>query len=264
MKRGKQLGNVRLKLEWAKQHAYRVKTDIQGWADVQSKNLTAVEIGKEYDDRKGCYVFRVTKFEPLPIQWSLVIGDALYNYRAALEYLAWHLVRAGTDPKPRSPKSVQFPIVATPEDFGNSTKNRLPGVKPAHLAVVERHQPYHAAEQPSHHPLSVLVELSNTDKHYELQGAFIRHFGEFRINFVSASDFNFERLEPPEQLRDYFYLGAELALAYGRITGPNPDVRVNFEGSSSICLQNGMWVGDALDKIAEMITEIVNEIEPLL
>jgi len=110
----------------------------------------------------------------------------------------------------------------------------------------------------------VLVELSNTDKHYELQGAFIRHFGQFKITFVSASDFNFERLEPPNPIRDYFYLGAELALAYGRITGPKPDVRVDFEGSSSICLQNGMWVGDALDKIGATIAEIVGEIEPLL
>jgi hypothetical protein len=258
------VANVRLKLDWAKQHADTVKADIQRWTDVQSKNFTAVTIGKELDDQTGCFVFKVTKFDPLPIRWSLMVGDALYNFRAALEYLAWHLVRAGTEPQPRYPRSVQFPISANQEEFAKSIKTRLPGVKPTHLTIVESHQPYHAAQQASPHPLSVLVELSNTDKHYELQGAFIRHFGEFNITFVSASDFNFERLELPDSFRDYFCLGAELAVAYGRITGPKPDVRIAFKASSSICLQNGVWVGDALDKIGATIAEIVGEIEPLL
>jgi hypothetical protein len=139
----KRADNVRLKLEWAKRHADTVKADIQRWADLPRKDLTAVTIGKKFDDQKGCFVFKVMQFEPLPIRWSLVVGDALYNFRAALEYLAWHLVRAGTEPKPRYPKSVQFPISANGEDFAKSIKTRLPGVKPAHLTIVERYQPYH-------------------------------------------------------------------------------------------------------------------------
>jgi hypothetical protein len=263
MEAAKQLTNVRLKLERAKQHAYTVKTDIQLWADEQSKNFTAATIGKEYDDQEGCFVYRVTQFEPLPILWSLTIGDALYNYRAALEYLAWHLVRAGIEPKPKNPKSVQFPISLNQVDFTKSIKSRLPGVKLDHLGVVDKYQPYHAQES-SAHPLSVLVELSNSDKHYELQGAFIRHFGEGKIEFLGATDFDFERIELSKSFRDYFYPGAELALAYGRITGPTPDARVAFHFSSSICLQNGMWVADALDKIEATIAAMVNELEPLL
>ena len=259
----KQLGNVRLKLEWAKQHAYIVKTEIDHWANEQGKKFTAARIGREYDHQKGCFIYRVTHFEPLPIRWSLVIGDALYNYRAALEYLAWHLVRAGAEPKPKNPKSVQFPITVSQFDFVKTVKTRLPGVKPEHLAVVEKYQPYNTQEV-SLYPFAVLVDLSNSDKHYELQGAFIRHFGEAEIKFVGASDFDFERLELPNSFKDYLYLGAELALAYGRITGPTPEARVAFHFSSSICLQNGMWVGDALGKIEATIAEMVSEVERLL
>ena len=259
----KQLVNVRVKSAWAKHHAEIVKTDIQRWVDEQSKNFTAVTIGKEYDDQKGCFVFKVTQFNPLPIQWSLVIGDALHNYRAAFDYLAWHLVRAGSEPKPKNLRNVQFPISANSADFANAIKTRLPGVKPDHLVIVEKHQPYHAQEVLLH-PLSVLVELSNHDKHHELQGAFIRHFGKGEISFVGATDFDYERIEIPDSFKDYFYLGAELALVYGRITGPAPNARLSFHFSSSICLQNGIWVVDALDKIGETIGEIVNEVEPLL
>lgn len=150
------------------------------------------------------------------------------------------------------------------EHFDKSVVIRLPGLIPAHRAIVERHQPYHAGAQASLHPFAALVELTNSDKHHELQGAFIRHFGQFTATFVNASDFDFERLTPPDQIRDYFYPGAELAFAYGRITGPNPNVQVAFHGSSSICLQNGLWVGDTLDKIGATIAEILGEIEPLI
>src|SRR5580765_3459984 len=116
----KRADNVRLKLGRAKQHAETVKADIDQWTDSQSKQLTAVTIGKEFDVEKGCFVIKVTEFEGLPARWSLVAGDALYNFRAALEYLAWHLIRAGTEPKPKNPKAVQFPIYTDPKDFNKS------------------------------------------------------------------------------------------------------------------------------------------------
>ena len=168
--------------------------------DRQSKDLTAGKFGQAFNDEKGCMVFKVTEFEGLPARWSLVAGDALYNFRAALEYLAWHLVRAGMEPQPKNPRAVQFPIFTDKEVFDKSIKTRLPGVKPAHLEIVEKYQPYIGGQKTSPHPLSVLVELSNTDNTTKSKVP-LSGITRVDLTFIGASDFEYEqRLEYPDPI----------------------------------------------------------------
>ena len=61
-----------------------------------------------------------------------------------------------------------------------------------------------------------------------------------------------------------FYTGAEIATAYGRVIGPNPQVKMNLQGSVAIAINPGLWLWDALDKIGATIAELVSEVEPLL
>jgi hypothetical protein len=113
--------------------------------------------------------------------------------------------------------------------------------------------------------LSVLADLSNNDKHRELQVTLPQNY-RLRVDFVSASDFLFERVEPPAAFPTggAFQPGTEVAYVYGRPTGPKPDVTVAFHASLAVAFQNGLWVWDTFDQIGAAVAQILSEIEPLL
>jgi len=78
----------------------------------------------------------------------LLLGDVVSDFRACLNYLAWDVVRVGTEPKPRDRGRVKFPIVTTNRDRFDAAANIcLPGVRAEHVAIIERHQPYHVARE---------------------------------------------------------------------------------------------------------------------
>jgi len=153
----------------------------------------------------------------------------------------------------------------------------LPGVRAEHVAIVERHQPYHVAPQvvlvlgpaappiagPQCHPLAILQTLSNNDKHHNPQRTFPQNIGKLSFS-IDCVDFVSERLEPANPFPAVFYRGAEIATAYGRVTGPNPQVKVTLKGSTAIAIEPGLWLLDALDKIGATVAKLIDEIEPIL
>lgn len=91
---------------------------------------------------------------------GIVVGEICYNLRSALDYLVYELafsdsgcVQDGT----------QFPIDDTPKKFAGNIPTRLKGLSAAHVAAIERLQPYNGCNWPK-----VLRTLSNPDKHREL------------------------------------------------------------------------------------------------
>lgn len=96
-----------------------------------------------------------------PPEVALAFGDAIQNFRAALDYMTRVLVEVhGLNPIDKGPGSTQFPIHGRePRAFAIN-----PGVSDAALTIIEGCQPYHA-EQPENHPLSRLQQISNRDKH---------------------------------------------------------------------------------------------------
>src|SRR5438552_1269791 len=239
--------DVRLKLEWAKRHTDALKADIQRWCDAQRERLTAWTLTPKIDVNRQCVVISLGSVE-LPANWMLMIGDVVYNFRACLNYLASDLVRVGRKPKPLRPRNVEFPIYADRDEFHRGVKIRLPGVLTKHRAVVKRYQPYRvpshtslvpgpaAISGPASHPLAVLQTLSNNDKHHNPQYTFPQNYGQLTFG-IEGIDFVSERLEPADPFPAVFYTGAEVATSYGRVTGPNPGVKMNLQGSVAIAIQ---------------------------
>src|SRR5262245_24739618 len=64
----------------------------------------------------------------LPGSYSARFGDAIHNYRCALDHIAWQLVRHGKTPKPPQENRVQFPIYREETAFRRRQGERLPGV----------------------------------------------------------------------------------------------------------------------------------------
>src|SRR5881394_179766 len=106
---------------------------------------------------------------PLPECIYLSAGDAVHNIRAALDYLAWQLVRS-SDQIPG--KRTEFPILRNQPK--NRDRNGVPIMMDPHpngraAALLDSKwlQPYHARE-PEKHPLFVLYDLDRIDKHRHL------------------------------------------------------------------------------------------------
>jgi hypothetical protein len=98
----------------------------------------------------------------LPPVASATFGDFVQNLRAALDYMAWDLVR--DDSRERQPRTVQFPLLLKDDDLDKSFASLAKRYDPRVLAIMRKVQPC-LSSQPTFHPLGVLSLLSNRDKH---------------------------------------------------------------------------------------------------
>lgn len=97
-----------------------------------------------------------------PLDLALRVGEVVHQIRSALDHLANRLVRAaGHQPTRRT----SFPNHIRPPRKAVAIH---PGVDPKALSVIDQVQPYHRRHEPDHHPLAVLNELWNIDKHRNL------------------------------------------------------------------------------------------------
>jgi hypothetical protein len=208
-------------------------------------------------------VFRVGGVPELPKEWSLIVGDSLFDFRASLDYVAWQLVRCGTDPNPKVPENVGWPIYHTESGFLKNIGRKLPGLLPKHRTVVEASQPYHA-KTGKLHPLGVLNDLSRQDKHRQIVVVFAAH-KEYKVG-GSIRHFTMERtVLPSSGVPVPLKQGTELIRIYGRrMNNHEPEVDVAFEGTTGVAFENGVWVLDALPRIEKRIGNILMNFEPLL
>jgi hypothetical protein len=121
-------------------------------------------VAKEYAEGRE-HRFYVEAMPAIPDDLSSIIGDVLYNARAALDHLAWRLVEAaGNTPVWHGRGKTMFPICLDPPP------GRLyvgGGVSDDAMRLIKAFQPYeggHAACD----ALGILHELHNVDKHREL------------------------------------------------------------------------------------------------
>jgi len=100
--------------------------------------------------------------EPPVERMALVFGDMVSNLRATLDYLVWQLVLAGGM---RPGRRTGFPVVRREKDWEVQSAAALRGVAPEWVAKIEARQPYHRPEQPALHPLAILDDINNMNKH---------------------------------------------------------------------------------------------------
>jgi hypothetical protein len=145
----------------------------------------------------------------------------------------------------------------------------LPGIQASHRTIIENYQPYRWLAVKEHHPFTSLDTLVRRDKHREIEPVFSQHSSNLNFKVAGASNFIVERIElgrdvPKPPMSPRIEPNTELWRVFGRRTGPDPDVRVQFDGSFGIAFQSGLWVQDTLDEIGAMIAQLFSEIEPTL
>lgn len=147
------------KLRYAEQHAYLLKHEI---GRLLSEPPNQVAIAAEYDPKRSEYVVKVGGMPDSTLKhFGLLIGDAIHNYRGALDHLIWQLALENHGGKrPPGYHRIQFPIIDRAAGF----KERFPSLRvaPEHETVLARFQPYRGGHGKH---LARLRDLSNEDKH---------------------------------------------------------------------------------------------------
>jgi hypothetical protein len=127
-----------------------------------------------------------------PIRISTLIGDCVFNTRAALDNLICGLVRIG---RPASTcGGRRFPIVATADEWDQSTSS-LRGVPGEARRVVKAVQPFNRPQGSEQiDPLNILNTLRNRDTHraalltsgYSKNTRFAIHTNEGKVLYVTS------------------------------------------------------------------------------
>jgi hypothetical protein len=146
---------VRAKIERAKEHVHNLEAAVQAFRD---SNPYGFRI--EDDLKTGDKIHRIHIQSQTPDSFALLIGDAVHNLRAALDYLAWQLVIAnGQTPKAGS-NGTQFPIY-NPSPKTKTHQGVIQGISPGAQKVLDSLKPYRGGND----DLWNLHQLDISDKH---------------------------------------------------------------------------------------------------
>jgi hypothetical protein len=159
----------------ATKHFDRLRESIQRFTDLEAER----RVRGKFNAIGSQYVFEVPlgKIDP---DWTLMLGDFVYNTRAALDYLITALIRsAGNQEHEKS----QFPIYGILPNVGWQNMDQwwdndpsgaiaryLKDTPAGTKAALKPLQPFYGipAVNPDRHPLAHLQLLSNRDKHRRL------------------------------------------------------------------------------------------------
>lgn len=172
-----------LKLQRAKEHFEKLKTEVWRWEEGEGYALSMYP-----DSHPPHYVLRAEVVEPITEDpFSFLIGDFLQNARAALDYLACALGDAGAGGFMSEDVATEtmFPIIGgTDPDgvtyggskaFPQRARRRLATVPDPARAVIESLQPYKTGRDLWYaEPFWVLNELARFDRHRFLHLAIAR------------------------------------------------------------------------------------------
>lgn len=109
------------------------------------------------DGRSGQVIARFAN--PLPIELSAVLGDAIHNFRASLDHLAWHLV--SRSPSGHTDHRTAFPIAESQHKWSEKFKSQLNGIGSAEERFIRRLRAFNGGCT----ELYVLHRLDIVDKH---------------------------------------------------------------------------------------------------
>jgi hypothetical protein len=164
------LDGCRLKLRRANEHLEALDREIETF--LRRNPYAAVD---QFNPESMQSVIWMAVREDPPFRWSAIIGDVVHNLRSMLDHLAWQLViKAGNKP---DPGRTAYPVFhrnpfdpATPNVKSELARwnQRVSGMDDADIALIKTTQPYERGDAFRDHPLYVLNELSNWDKHREL------------------------------------------------------------------------------------------------
>jgi hypothetical protein len=229
-------------------------------------------LGVYLDSMSGSHVFRVNALPDLD-DFAEILTHAISNValqvRAALDKLAWKCACKYANGIPKNRSSVKFPICDTPDAWQKQEAARKK-LDPAHWAFIDKVQPYHGGyllQDDAYagryiHPLTLLRELSNDDKHADTtpalltQGVFSFRKG---ITFARRANDPFEHLDIDETgIGHPMALGSEVMRAR-LIDPPFEDLDDAGRVIPTVEIGEGRIADDAMRRLHRSVHFILSE-----
>lgn len=163
-----ELDGIDRKLRRAEEHLDTFKVHETRWENHQREYIVVLPESDAESEGNGLvqFIMRVEAVVPIEKIVPLIVGDCVQNMRSALDHLAYQLVIAN-DGTPNT--YTAFPIFSSrTNDAGKERELHVPGgVDPGALTLIDAAQPYQRTDptEITAHPLMILKELSNIDKH---------------------------------------------------------------------------------------------------
>lgn len=243
------LQGIELKIARAKAHLHEVEEAIDAFARTAFDSLRL-----QADPETGERVFQLGELRHPDACIGLMIGDVLSNLRAALDHLAFQLVRHPLTPgegKPPRDREIAFPICDDPAKFKDA-EWKIRGAAPGVDAHIERLQPYPDRSSPilfGPSRLGVLRDANDWDKHR------LVHLVENELSSVGL--LHPERVESFTP-RDPGRLEANAEIARYKVRSDlDPDVDVGFYLATDVTFEEGPANGRSVKLLlAEMRVEV--------
>lgn len=145
--------DIAAKMDRGRQHRLECRASIK---QLFKDNSLTIEV--RFTDQGDQEFYLASDVPDVPSSIAVILGDALQNFRSALDYLAWEL---DTNPG----RHTMFQIAPTLTDFRS---NRLKGMPGPAQARIQSWQPYAVTNPILANRLLELEELNNANKHRRL------------------------------------------------------------------------------------------------
>lgn len=244
------LDGVREKMKRANEHLDRLEADTRTYLTSKPYRFSG--------EREGSYyVIKLRVLRETPLALAVTLGDVLYQLRSALDHLAFSLALLERKP----PKGTEFPIFIDKPEFLRTTRGggmwKARGIRADRRAIVQQLQPYKAGRDKLTHPLWVLHELTNADKHRTLNfgGGIAEELGfEFEYDDLTLGE--------PELIPGPFVDGAIVARVFAVQTGPHPRMQVKPHATFNVTYdEGGLFGGGKLPSLLELRDATANVVE---
>jgi hypothetical protein len=252
------IGSAWAKYNWASKHMERVEKSIERSLD---PNLHSVSLKTEIEaTEKGANVLvRAAGLPTIRTDLGLALGDVFQNLRAALDHLAWGLVKVGNNPRPEKPQRVYFPMAESWGSFKGQVDEWLPGVSGEYRRIIRRFQPYRRGDGPK--AMRWLRNLSDTDKHRVLIPAIVN---QASLDLTISSNWPLTSLEWIVKKPGSLHAGKPLLRA--GLSRREADCEVNVDGTMAVypSLGRGVPLTESLVLIRGTVFEILSAFDKRL
>jgi len=150
------LDGVWIKIARAREHMEESSELIESF-----RNSRPYTFSSEFDAQTGDQVWKVDSDPFQPPSWP-VIGDILYNFRSALDHLAWQLVLKANGAPDRG---TEFPIFNDPDLWKRDSPRDMRSMNGAMKDMLKSEQPCFGPNPHRNKLLWGLQEYGNIDKH---------------------------------------------------------------------------------------------------
>jgi hypothetical protein len=153
---------VRLKLDRMQVHLDELHRELDNYRDRHPVDWGDPEID---ETAKIATYYAHVHEQPKP-HFGAIVGDCIQNLRSALDYLIYALSAPPNGSPPPNAALCAFPITSDKPSFDDKrTQQRITELDSKAQSLVRWWQPYRRGTTFASHPLWLLHELSNWDKH---------------------------------------------------------------------------------------------------